>query len=387
MAKKEMTLDDLYKRLEANFNAYFEPEKIRTGIIPLDLVLNGYLETGSLIELSGESQTGKSTLLLHLSRVMCEKGKKVVYIDAEGSVKEDQIAGIGLLPYLSTSSKKDNLFTVIKDSGYRSVEQLIDMLINIGGYTLFIIDSITALMGDEYLDVSEAGTDHNRISTENRVGYDALMASRFLKKLNGLKTTHNCIFIFVNQTRVSMNAYGYSSYKPAGGQAVTFYPDVRLYMSLKDKLNDKKQLAIGETDVQIGANTTIKALKSRLGLSYIEYPMTIYFGKGVSILHSYFTLLPNINTKDDSGNDVPVLQKVTSVSYVLHLPSGDYKSTGGINGVLTLLKDHSDEIDKVVDSYLTEFYNNVHTVVSQIDETSEVAVVHVSEEKEQSTDE
>ena len=119
MAKKEMTLEDLYKRLETNFNAYFEPEKIRTGIIPLDLVLNGYLETGSLIELSGESQTGKSTLLLHLSRVLCEKGKKVVYIDAEGSVKEDQIAGIGLLPYLSTSSKKDNLFTVIKDSGYR----------------------------------------------------------------------------------------------------------------------------------------------------------------------------------------------------------------------------------------------------------------------------
>ena len=46
---------ELFDMLDKQFDAYFTPEKYRTGILPLDEVLGGYLESGSVVELSGES--------------------------------------------------------------------------------------------------------------------------------------------------------------------------------------------------------------------------------------------------------------------------------------------------------------------------------------------
>lgn len=377
MAKeKEVDRSKLFDILEKKFNAYFEPEKIKTGIIPLDLVLNGYLETGSLIELSGESQTGKSTLLMHLSKVLCDMGERVVYIDAEGSVKLDQMKGIGLEPYLSTKANKDNLFTLVKESGYNAVEEIITEFLKVGGYKLFIIDSLTALTGDVYLDLDEG-----RNATENRVGFEALMNSRFLKKLNGLKTEYNCIFIFINQTRIDMSGWQ-PAYKSSGGQAVKFFPDVRLFMKLKEKLYDKKELITGEAQIPIGANTTIEAHKSRLGLGFIPYPMTVYFGKGISNLQAYISLLPNIKATVD-GKQVPMLEKLSSVSYVIHLPGGDVKTTKGQNGISELIVDNYEEIEKEVNKYLDEFYDNLHNQATSSEEPTDVIAEEVKETEEE----
>lgn len=349
MAKKEISDAEFYKQLEEKYHTFFEPDRYKTGIIPLDLALNGYLESGSLIELSGESQTGKSTLLMHLSRCMCEQGEKVVYIDAEGSVKEDQMRGIGLLPYLSTKTNPDNKFTLLKKSSYNEVEGIISLFLKRGGYKLFIIDSITSLIGDVYLDL-----DSDRNSTEGRVGFDAQQIGRFLKKLNGLKTDHNCIFIFINQTRIDMSNPYITKYESTGGQAVKFYPDVRLFMKLKDKLIEKKALATGNYEVPIGANTTIEARKSRLGLGYIPYPMTVYFGKGISNLNAVVSLLQTIKFKDKVA-----LEKQSTVTYVLHLPSGDYKTSKGQASITPLVAEHFDEAVALVNEYLDSFYEGL----------------------------
>ena len=375
MAKeKEVDRSKLFDILEKKFNAYFEPEKIKTGIIPLDLVLNGYLETGSLIELSGESQTGKSTLLMHLSKVLCEMGERVVYIDAEGSVKLDQMRGIGLEPYLSTKANKDNLFTLVKESGYNAVEEIITEFLKVGGYKLFIIDSLTALTGDIYLDLDEG-----RNATENRVGFEALMNSRFLKKLNGLKTEYNCIFIFINQTRIDMSGWQ-PAYKSSGGQAVKFFPDVRLFMKLKEKLYDKRELITGEAQIPIGANTTIEAHKSRLGLGFIPYPMTVYFGKGISNLQAYINLLPNIKVTVD-GNEVPMLERLSSVSYVIHLPENEIKIKGQGN-IASAVIENITMIEEYVNKYLEDFYTHIRDAATSSDEPEDVIVEEVKQEDE-----
>lgn len=381
MAKdKSNEKEKLFDLLENKFNAYFEPEKIRTGIIPLDLALNGYLETGSLIELSGESQTGKSTLLLHLSRIMCELGYKVVYIDAEGSVKLDQMKGIKLDQYLCTKQNKDNYFTLVKESGYNAVEELITQCLKAGDYKLFIIDSLTALTGDVYLDLDEG-----RNATENRVGFEALMNSRFLKKLNGLKTEYNCIFIFINQTRIDMSGWQ-PSYKSSGGQAVKFFPDIRLFMKLKSKFSDKVNLLTGEADVPVGAHTTIEAHKSRLGLGYIPYPMTVFFGRGISDLYAYLDLLPNIKVLVD-GKEVPLLDKVSSVSYVLHLPTGDVKTSKGQSGLLTLIAENFDSLKPIVESHLDNYFNSLHNNSLSPKETDEFTIEEPKKDEEENNEE
>lgn len=374
MAKQDTKdLDKLFEILDKKFDAYFEPELIKTGIIPLDLVLNGGIETGSLISLSGESQTGKSTLLMHLCKNLAEKGYKSVYIDAEGSIKEDQLAGIGLLPYLSTKDKKDNMFTVVKESGYNAVEELIDTFLKYGDYKLFIIDSLSSLTADVYLDEKA-----DRVSTENRVGLDALMNARLLKKLTAIKTKYNCIFIFINQTRVDMSGF-FTSYKPSGGQSVKFYPDCSLFMKLKDKLVDKRELLTGVNDVPIGANTTIEATKSRLGLSHIPYPMTVFFGKGISNLTSLENLIPNL--KDENGK--PIQEQVSARTFTLHLPSGDYSTSKGQNGLKELIVEHYDEIEPLIDKTLDEYFESLKHNENQ-EEPKDVTAIEVPDEPEES---
>lgn len=351
MAKEknaETASKDFLKMLEDRFNAYFEPEVFKTGIVPLDLVLNGGLETGSLIELSGESQCGKSTLILHLVKNMAQAGYKTLYIDSEGSVKEDMIRGIGLDKYLATKHNKDNLFTVVRESGYMAVEELINAALKTDEYKIFVIDSLTALANDEYIDVNSG-----RDAVENRVGLDSLLTSRLLKKLNALKTEHNCIFIIINQTRLQMNGY-VSSYTSTGGQATKFYPDIRLFMKVKDKIKEKRELIIGETQVPIGANCTIEARKSRLGAGFIPFPITVYYGKGISNLTAYESILPKVKVGKN-----PALEKSSAVTYILHLPSGEYKTSKGENGLHILVTEHYDEVTNIVDEYLESYFEKV----------------------------
>ena len=335
---------------------------IPTGIVPLDLVLNGGLETGSLIELSGESQTGKSTLLLHMSKNLCDKGYRVCYLDAEGSVKDDLLNGIGLMKYKCTDDNPNNKFLVIKESGYKTTEKIIKTLLQVENpdekFTVFIIDSVTAFALDVYLDL-----DSGRLGTEDRVGADAQALGRLLKQLNALKYMHNCIFIYINQTRIDMSGWQ-PSYKASGGQAAKYYPDIKLFMKLKEKLYRKEDLElVGNVERPYGANTTIEATKSRLGAGYIPYPLQIQFGKGCSNLTAYINLLPNI---ESTTPGVPILEKKSTVTYVLHLPSGEYQTTKGQNGLAQLIADNYDEISGVVDEYLKEFYERARSGVNSL---------------------
>lgn len=352
-AKKTGTESDSFiKILEDKYNAYFTPDIYRTGIISLDLALNGGLETGSLIELSGESQSGKSTMVLHLVKNMADKGFKTLYIDSEGSVKEDMIRGIGLGPYLATKEKKDNLFTVVRESGFQAAEQLIDAALETGEYKIIVVDSWTALANDEYLDIES-----DRNATEMRIGLDAQLTSRLIKKLNSLKTEHNCIFIVINQTRVDLSNSFKPTYSSTGGQAMKFYPDIRLFMRVTGKIYENKDLIIGDTKVPIGAECTIEARKSRLGAGFIPYPIQVKYGKGINNLATYQYILPQIyNEKGE-----PVLEKTSTVSYVLHLPSGDDKTSNGKDAIPRLIADHYDEVSDIVDTYLESYFEKIKT--------------------------
>ena len=346
---KEKASKDFFTELENKFNAYFEPDEIKTGIIPLDLVLNGGLQTGSLIEIAGESQCGKSTLVLHLAKNLAERGYKTFYIDSEGSVKDDMVRGIGLEPYLASKKKKDNKFMLIRESRYSQVEQLINMALETGDYKLFVIDSLTALGNDEYINI-----DSEKNAIDTRIGMDAQLNSRLLKKLNALKTDYNCIFIIINQTRVDLSMTFKPTKTSTGGQAVKFYPDIRLFMKVDGKIEEKKELLIGEKAVRVGATGTIEARKSRLGAGFIPYPFTIYFGKGVSSLAAYEALLPGITV-----NGKPALEQITKMTYELHLPSGDYKSTNGVDAMKKMIVDHGSEVEEMVNDYLDDYYDKI----------------------------
>lgn len=351
MAKKNESknTDEFYSFLEDKYKAYFEPDVYKTGIVALDEVLNGGLETGSLIELSSESQAGKSTLVLHLAKNLAEQqGLKTLYIDSEGSVKNDMLKGIGLMPYVSNAKNRNNLFTLVRESGYSKVEELISTALQKGDFKLFVIDSLSALAYDDYLDV-----DSNKDIVDHQIGLDARLIGRLLKKLNALKTTYNCIFILINQTRTNLGGY-IATKESTGGQAVKFYPDVRLFMKVKEKIQDEKDLIIGKQKIPIGANCTIEAKKSRVGFGYIPYPITIYYGKGVSNLTAYVNLLPTIKI-----NGKPILKQNSTVSYELNINGNKYSTSKGKNGLTALITEHYNELVPIVEEFLESYYTKV----------------------------
>lgn len=350
MAKKkeEKSTNEFYSFLEDKYKAYFEPDIYKTGIVALDEVLNGGLETGSLIELSSESQAGKSTLVLHLAKNMAAQGLKTLYVDSEGSVKNDMLKGIGLLPYLSTGENRNNLFTLVRESGYSKVEELISVALQYEDFKLFVIDSLTALTYDDYLDLES-----KKDIVDHQIGLDARLIGRLLKKLNALKTAYNCIFIIINQTRTNMGGYIVTK-ESTGGQAVKFYPDVRLFMKVKEKIQDEKDLIIGKQKIPIGANCTIEAKKSRVGPGYIPYPITIYYGKGASNLTAYSNLLPTIKI-----NGKPILKQNSTVSYELNINGNKYSTSKGKNGLTALITEHYEELVPIIDDYLESYYAKV----------------------------
>ncbi len=77
-----------------------ETDRISTGFEELDRVLGGGVVGGSLVLVGGDPGIGKSTLLLQMCRNIANKGKEVLYISGEESLKQirlraDRIGEIG----------------------------------------------------------------------------------------------------------------------------------------------------------------------------------------------------------------------------------------------------------------------------------------------------
>lgn len=62
--------------------------RLSTNISEFDRVLGGGLVQGSLVLIAGDPGIGKSTLTLQTSGLLCENGKKVLYVSAEESAKQ-----------------------------------------------------------------------------------------------------------------------------------------------------------------------------------------------------------------------------------------------------------------------------------------------------------
>ncbi len=58
--------------------------KLATGCAPLDAMLSGGIESGTITELYGGGGTGKTNLCLQLTRNSTLEGHKVIYLDTEG---------------------------------------------------------------------------------------------------------------------------------------------------------------------------------------------------------------------------------------------------------------------------------------------------------------
>lgn len=271
--------------LSKQYHSIGEVEFTRSGSVVLDAVLGGGIPKGVFILWSAENGCGKSTGSLHISRVYCMQGKKVLYLDYEGGVNPSQIEGIGLTDYLYDPVKNpDGLFILFQVQTYKDAENILDQLML--DVDLVIIDSATAMLTEKVKGSS---------SEDALPGVDSRVMSNFLKKYKAEAVRSGVTWILINQMRTKISFMGATGDVEAGGNALKFYPDIRLQMkkAFKGTLERDEETATGKQKVPFGAICTIWATKNRYERPGIPLNLAIIFGKGISNEYAYYDFLTN----------------------------------------------------------------------------------------------
>lgn len=323
-----MSFKDKANKLAKKFPVADETLFYPSGSVIFDAVLGGGIPAGTYIELASESGLGKTTASLHFCKMVCSIGKGAIYLDYEQAVNKSQLDGIGLSEY------KDESFFLYQPVTYKDGEEIINKLADEEDLAYIVVDSITSMLPESMRDKS----------VENiQPALQARLASKFLLKYKYLARKNNVTFIFINQTRYSLNFRGTSSIKAAGGQAQKFFADIRLMMSKKKQLTKKQQTLEGETDVPYGADVGLWATKNRYERPFIEAVATIIFGKGLSNLTAYYRWLKKQGLINHKGAGY----------YEIFLGSEDGEAVDqvrGENNIIGWIKDNS----QMVKDYIEE---------------------------------
>lgn len=91
---ERVSIKDTPKPLKISEIETNEDERINTGIEELDRVLGGGIVRGSLVLVGGDPGIGKSTLLLQVCKMLTNKGRNVLYISGEESLKQIKMRAV-----------------------------------------------------------------------------------------------------------------------------------------------------------------------------------------------------------------------------------------------------------------------------------------------------
>lgn len=321
-------------KLSKEYHSLEKPEFVRSGSVALDAVLGGGIPRGTIITWASDSGCGKTTGALHISRVYCMQGKKVLYLDYEHGVNDSQIKGMGLDAFLYDGvANPDGTFVLYQVQTYRDGEKILNSIMD--SVDLVIIDSITAVLTENVRD---------RSVEDVTIGVDARAQSAFLRKYKADVNRYGCTWILINQMRTKI-ATGYGQQttdKAAGGNALKFYPDIRLMMkkAFKGELKRQEETVNGTKEVPFGAINTIWAEKNRYERPNIPMNIAVIFGHGIANEFAYYDFLENQGAI-----------KKTGAWYSIKVPGADCPDKlQGMNRVIEWISSNKDAVREYINS-------------------------------------
>lgn len=163
----------------------FQPDQIiSTGSIQLDTALGiGGYKKGRIVEVFGQSSTGKTTLCLHAIANAQKMELNCLFIDAEHSLDLNYAKSLEI--------NTDELLLAQPDYGEQALD-IVDTFVRSGEVGLIIVDSVAALVPQKELE-GEIG--------DSVIGLQARIMSQAMRKMAGPCSKTGCTVIFVNQIR------------------------------------------------------------------------------------------------------------------------------------------------------------------------------------------
>lgn len=251
-------------------------ETIPSGRPDLDIALGGGYGLGKLIEIFGESMTGKTGLALEAIASVQKEGGVCAIIDAEHALNVGYCEQVGV--------NIGELYISQPSHGEQAIEA-IRALVNTGEVDLIVVDSVAALTPKAILE-GEAG--------EAKMAVLARLMSQGISMIKGVASEVGCTIIFINQLRSTMAMYG-PSITTTGGKTLPFFATQRL------EVKNKGRLKLGD-DV-IGFKQHINIIKNKVGPPFKTIDYEIVYGKGIDKLNGFIEALvfEEILTKKGGG--------------------------------------------------------------------------------------
>lgn len=263
--------------------SYKKKEKISSGVLPLDIILNGGLELGGCYAIASPPGGGKTTMLLQVCKHMCDEGRFVVYADIEQGLKDQQIDGAKLRQYMEPLQGEEHpRFTVINTlysySDFQNYCRSMVTLKKVGvvPYDAIFADSLSTLVANNILEGDcEAAT----------YAADARPLAKLIKSVRPVLGVAGITLFNIVQAASNIGA---TQYEPewiakvtkaiehaVDGLILLEHPTANSY-----KIWGKKKTPDGEIDVEVGYYGKLYTTKARSGLNRIKLLIPMIAGSG-----------------------------------------------------------------------------------------------------------
>ena len=249
---------------------------VSSGNLALDIALGiGGLPRGRIIEIYGPEASGKTTLALCAIAEVQNKGGIAAFVDAEHAFDRNNAKTLGV--------QVEDLLLAQPDYGEQGLE-IAEQLVRVGKVDIVVVDSVAALVPKNELE-GDMGDSH--------MGLHARLMSQALRKLSGVASKSNTIFIFINQLRSKIGVVFGNPETTTGGNALKFYSSVRLDV--------RRASQIKNGDVVKGHRMKIKVAKNKLAPPFRTAEVDLIYGVGISRMGVLIDLAMNEDIVQKSG--------------------------------------------------------------------------------------
>lgn len=232
----------------------------------IDLALGGGVKEGSWMILSGPPKAGKTTTTMQIIANCQALGRKIIYLDVEGRLKEMNFEVPGIDPSLVQVIRSGDA-PLAAETFLDIARKLLSDKENEG--CVLVIDSISSLIPSRDLDED--------ISGMTRPGLPKIL-SDFVKKLGQTVPNQKCLVVMITHMITNTSGYGKSK-MPDGGVKIQFQADTR--MEVKSVTPWESASSSKDNKNVIGLKVTWDILCSSIGAPYKTCESWIRFGHGI----------------------------------------------------------------------------------------------------------